>query len=101
MQSRGFTGIEIVLIIATVAVVGFVGFAVYRAQQNMVAQNAAETQPVTESRQATDEPRYPLPEAPAIEDIDDLDAALKTLEATDLEAGLHGSSELKTRSQEL
>lgn len=70
-NQKGFSAVELFIIVLALAIVGFAGYMVYSRQQN----NSAST---SQSAEVTD-----VPAAPEINDAADLDAAEATLDKTD------------------
>lgn len=93
---HGITAVESVLIAATIAVIIFVGFAIYQASQDMVE---IEDPVAEETGQTSGEEQGETPDAPVIEDEEDLDQARDSLNDIDFEQQLD-SSQLSLESEE-
>jgi guanyl-specific ribonuclease Sa len=82
-NQRGFTGIEIVLVVVVAAMIGFVIFKAYEANQTAKAPAAEQ------SKTSSD-----VPAAPSITSTSDLNAAETTLNQIDPGANTHDTAEL-------
>lgn len=76
ISKSGFTAVEVVLVVIVLAIIGLLGYTFYNTMTG--------EQKVTESSNQ-DAAADDVAEAPAISSADDLDAALQTLDDTDIE----------------
>lgn len=85
LHQRGFSAVEAVIAVLVVAAIGVTGYLAFNRMQDNSKPSSSE--------QAT---KATTPEAPAIDDDNDLDAAAKTLDETNVDASLTDSAELDT-----
>ena len=86
LHERGFSAVEAVIAVLVVAAIGVTGYLAFNRMQNTAKAPSASDQ----AAKAT------TPEAPAIEDDSDLDAAAKALDETNVDASATDASELDT-----
>jgi prepilin-type N-terminal cleavage/methylation domain-containing protein len=84
VRQRGFSAVEVVIALLVLAAIGVTGYLAFNRMQN------ANKEPSTSEQTANDD----ASSAPAIADTDDLDAAAKTLDKTDVDAADTDATEL-------
>jgi len=91
IRQAGFTVIEAVIVIVIVGALLAVGVWVVKNQSDNKDKSS-------NTSQTSEETSADVPEAPAVEDTEDLDAAQKALDESDLDAGTTDNSQLDSQT---
>lgn len=89
-RQAGFAALEISVVVILVAAIAIVGFVVWRQQRDGA-------QPPTPATEASTN----VPAAPAVDNTGDLDAAVQTLDQTNIDAGATEASQLEAQVSDL
>ena len=79
-NKAGFSAVELILVLVVIAIIGALGYVAYNSFYSKSADDSSQVD--EESPTASD-----VETAPEINDSSDLDAALETLDQTDVEGG--------------